>query len=174
MPRLEEAHSSANCVPARLVCWCADSCASASYIRGQDERLQSALQLLGPLPLHPVPLPHCIPCHLEPSLTSSYSPAQLYELVSDVPAYANFIPFCTASTVLDAQGYPTSWKPGPEPFTVHAELAVGFGGLEERYVSKVVGTPFERVSVSLGPAQAEWGRSGDGLRGRVGARRRGI
>ncbi len=77
-----------------------------------------------------------------------YSPAQLYELVSDVPAYVDFIPFCTASTVLDAQGYPTSWKPGPEPFVVDAELAVGFGGLEERYVSKVVGTPFERVSVS--------------------------
>jgi hypothetical protein len=68
--------------------------------------------------------------------------------VSDVPAYVDFIPFCTASTVLDAQGYPTSWKPGPEPFVVDAELAVGFGGLEERYVSKVVGTPFERVSVS--------------------------
>ncbi|BEI84034.1 hypothetical protein CcaverHIS002_0406380 [Cutaneotrichosporon cavernicola] len=77
-----------------------------------------------------------------------YSPAQLYELVSDVPAYVDFIPFCTASTVLDTQGYPTSWRPGPEPFAVDAELAVGFGGLEERYVSRVVGTPFESVSAT--------------------------
>lgn len=100
-------------------------------------------------PSHPPPLPRSSASPSpSPSANPSFSPAQLYELVSDVPAYANFIPFCTSSTVLDAQGYPTTWKPGPEPFQVHAELAVGFGGLEERYVSKVTGTPFERVSVS--------------------------
>ncbi|TXT12829.1 hypothetical protein VHUM_01230 [Vanrija humicola] len=78
-----------------------------------------------------------------------YSPAQLYELVSDVGAYSAFIPFCTSSTVLNASGGPASgWKPGREPFAVEAELAVGFGGLQERYVSKVVGEPFVRVSAT--------------------------
>lgn len=84
-----------------------------------------------------------------PRADDSYTPAQLYELVSDVPAYVTFIPFCTESTVLHADGRPNhAWKPGQAPFKVEAELAVGFGGLEERYVSNVVGVPFERVSVS--------------------------
>lgn len=78
-----------------------------------------------------------------------YTPAQLYELVSDVPAYAGYIPFCTDSTVLGPDGRPSlTWKPGREPFEVDAELVVGFGGLEERYISRVVGTPFERVSAT--------------------------
>lgn len=69
--------------------------------------------------------------------------------MSDVPAYVTFIPFCTESTVLSKDGRPNhAWKPGQDPFEVEAELAVGFGGLEERYISNVVGVPFERVSVS--------------------------
>lgn len=97
---------------------------------------------------------------------SSYSPAQLYELVSDVGAYSSFIPFCTSSTVLNASGGPASgWKPGREPFSVEAELAVGFGGLSERYVSKVVGEPFVKVSVSTRAstrAQRACGGGGEG------------
>lgn len=51
--------------------------------------------------------------------------------------------------MLTKDGRPNhAWKPGQDPFEVEAELAVGFGGLEERYISNVVGVPFERVSVS--------------------------
>ena len=32
-----------------------------------------------------------------------------------------------------------------------AELRVGFGGLEERYISRVIGKPFESVTVSFAP-----------------------
>jgi hypothetical protein len=39
----------------------------------------------------------------------------------------------------------SNWKPTDEPFDVEAELRVGFGGLEEAYVSKVTGRPFEMV-----------------------------
>ncbi|WVN86940.1 uncharacterized protein L203_102115 [Cryptococcus depauperatus CBS 7841] len=80
-----------------------------------------------------------------------YSQEQLYSLVSDVPSYAAFIPFCKSSTVLAPSSSTSSarewvgWKPGDKPFEVLAELAVGFGGFEERYVSKVVGKPFESV-----------------------------
>jgi hypothetical protein len=39
-------------------------------------------------------------------------------------------------------------------------LKVGFGGLEERYISRVVGRPFESVTVSLNPIKihykADW------------------
>lgn len=105
---------------------------------------------------HCVTFPSCflVCCKLSYSGTGAqadprYTPAQLYELVSDVPAYVTFIPFCTESTVLTKDGRPNhAWKPGQDPFEVEAELAVGFGGLEERYISNVVGVPFERVSVS--------------------------
>jgi len=40
------------------------------------------------------------------------------------------------------------WKPGEKEFDIEAELKVGFGGLEERYVSRVVGRPFDSVTVS--------------------------
>lgn len=80
-----------------------------------------------------------------------YSSKQLYSLVSDVPSYSSFIPFCTSSSVL-AKGtgkrrQAIQWKPDDQPFEVDAELRVGFGGLEERYTSRVVGRPFESVTV---------------------------
>jgi hypothetical protein len=40
-----------------------------------------------------------------------------------------------------------AWKPDDQPFDVEAEMSVGFGGLEERYVSRVTGRPFESVTV---------------------------
>jgi len=41
------------------------------------------------------------------------------------------------------------WSPDDKPFDLEAELMVGFGGLEEVYTSRVVGKPFESVTVSL-------------------------
>jgi ribosome-associated toxin RatA of RatAB toxin-antitoxin module len=40
------------------------------------------------------------------------------------------------------------WSPDDKPFDLEAELMVGFGGLEEVYTSRVVGKPFESVTVS--------------------------
>ncbi|KAK6908522.1 hypothetical protein I203_102524 [Kwoniella mangroviensis CBS 8507] len=88
-----------------------------------------------------------------------YSQVQLYSLVSDVPSYSAFIPFCNSSAVLSKPSpSPSSkdninrqwrdWAPGTEPFEVLAELAVGFGGLEERYISRVKGVPFESVTAT--------------------------
>jgi coenzyme Q-binding protein COQ10 len=39
------------------------------------------------------------------------------------------------------------WSPDDQPFDLEAELMVGFGGLEEVYTSRVVGKPFESVTV---------------------------
>ncbi|WWC92734.1 uncharacterized protein L201_007693 [Kwoniella dendrophila CBS 6074] len=90
-----------------------------------------------------------------------YSQSQLYSLVSDVPSYSSFIPFCNSSTVLSKPSNTNNsgssstqsrqwkdWSPGIEPFEVLAELSVGFGGLEERYISKVIGIPFESVTAT--------------------------
>lgn len=81
-----------------------------------------------------------------------YSQSQLYALVSDVPSYSSFIPFCSSSTVLvdtKQRQVLADWKPDDKPFDIDAELKVGFGGLEERYISRVAGRPFESVTVSL-------------------------
>jgi coenzyme Q-binding protein COQ10 len=97
-----------------------------------------------------------------PSLTLNdrYSQAQLYSLVSDVPSYSSFIPFCQSSRVLagrpedkgkDGERRSVDWSPDDKPFDLEAELMVGFGGLEEVYTSRVVGKPFESVTVSHQP-----------------------
>lgn len=86
--------------------------------------------------------------------TYRYSQSQLYSLVSDVPSYSSFIPFCTSSRVLQGIGKDDNkrgtkdWKPDDQPFDLDAELTVGFGGLEERYTSRVMGRPFESVTAS--------------------------
>jgi coenzyme Q-binding protein COQ10 len=103
-------------------------------------------------------LPQVPPTFLYILLITSlrYTQSQLYSLVSDVPSYSSFIPFCTSSNVLTPdqstgrrREVDGGWKPGEKDFDVEAELKVGFGGLEERYVSRVVGKPFESVTVSL-------------------------
>ena len=60
------------------------------------------------------------------NLFDRFSPAQLYEVVSDVAAYKEFVPWCTDSRILSRQ----------ENF-MKAELAIGFKGIEERYISNV-------------------------------------
>lgn len=107
-------------------------------------------------------------------IPNRYSQKQLYQLVADIPSYSSFIPFCTSSAVLSpsastsssssAPSLPTAtngarrhvdqnWKPPvDEAFQVDAELRVGFGGFEEAYTSRVVGTPWESVRAEAAEA----------------------
>ncbi|KAG8981936.1 hypothetical protein FRC05_000078 [Tulasnella sp. 425] len=61
-----------------------------------------------------------------------YSQRQLYEVVADVDSYSK-------------EGDMT-------PYTVEAELAIGFLAVEESYVSKVTCTPYEKVE-AIGSSQ---------------------
>jgi len=72
-----------------------------------------------------------------------YSQRQLYGVVSDVDSYGHFLPFCKRSRVLTPRVYnhPTN----KDAYTVDAELAIGFGPVEESYISKVTCVPFESV-----------------------------
>jgi ribosome-associated toxin RatA of RatAB toxin-antitoxin module len=76
-----------------------------------------------------------------------YSQKELYNLVADVESYRHFLPFCHASKVLNASR--PNWKsdPGDGPTELEAELRVGFLGLEESYVSRVLCNPYESVEV---------------------------
>ncbi|CAD6570475.1 MAG: hypothetical protein TREMPRED_005859 [Tremellales sp. Tagirdzhanova-0007] len=85
-----------------------------------------------------------------------YTQAQLYSLIADVPRYSSFIPFCNSCAVLAKPSgsagakrvIETDWKPGEQPFNVEAEMCVGFGGLEETFISRVAGRPFESVTAT--------------------------
>ncbi|CAG9467478.1 unnamed protein product [Pedinophyceae sp. YPF-701] len=56
-----------------------------------------------------------------------YSPDQLYSVVSDVPKYSSFVPWCVGSKVVGNEG----------ENVMLAELEVGFQMLSERYTSRV-------------------------------------
>ncbi|XP_006460070.1 hypothetical protein AGABI2DRAFT_191836, partial [Agaricus bisporus var. bisporus H97] len=70
-----------------------------------------------------------------------YSPRQLYDVVSNVSTYPQFVPFCTGSHILR----PLIPEPGSERFSMEAELTVGFLSFKESYVSKVTCLPYESV-----------------------------
>ncbi|KAG2229295.1 dehydrase and lipid transport-domain-containing protein [Thamnidium elegans] len=61
----------------------------------------------------------------------NFSQNQLYNVVSNVDDYHNFIPFCTASKVY------TNKLLGNNINVMTAELSVGFKLFEEKYMSKV-------------------------------------
>ncbi|KAI0299106.1 dehydrase and lipid transport-domain-containing protein [Multifurca ochricompacta] len=69
-----------------------------------------------------------------------YSRKQLYAVVSDVGAYASFVPFCTHSHVLR-----TLVEPNVKGEEMEAELTVAFLAFTERYTSRVTCIPFESV-----------------------------
>lgn len=51
----------------------------------------------------------------------------MFDLVADVPRYPQFLPWCTAARVRKQEG----------PNVDVSELAIGFGPLHERFVSRV-------------------------------------
>ncbi|KAL5047007.1 hypothetical protein BDW71DRAFT_180831 [Aspergillus fruticulosus] len=66
---------------------------------------------------------------LTASRTLSYPPSPLFNVISSVESYAEFLPFLTASTVTDRD---------PETrYPTQAYLTVGYGPLSETFTSKV-------------------------------------
>jgi coenzyme Q-binding protein COQ10 len=60
-----------------------------------------------------------------------FAPRQIFDLVADVPRYPEFLPWCTAARVRRREG----------PDAEIDELAIGFGPLHEKFVSRVIRTP---------------------------------
>jgi len=59
-----------------------------------------------------------------------FAPQQIFDLVADVPRYPEFLPWCTAARVRKKEG----------PNAEISELAIGFGPLHEKFVSRVTKT----------------------------------
>jgi len=55
----------------------------------------------------------------------------MFDLVADVPRYPEFLPWCTAARVRRVEG----------PNAEVDEVAIGFGPLHEKFVSRVIKTP---------------------------------
>ncbi|MBC6439395.1 MAG: type II toxin-antitoxin system RatA family toxin [Rhodospirillales bacterium] len=66
-----------------------------------------------------------------------WSAEQLYDLVADVGRYPEFIPWCIVSRIRKREG-DVFW----------ADLVIGFKVFRERFTSKVILTPSERIDVS--------------------------
>jgi coenzyme Q-binding protein COQ10 len=60
-----------------------------------------------------------------------FAPRQIFDLVADVPRYPEFLPWCTAARVRKKEG----------PNAEIDEVAIGFGPLHEKFVSRVTKTP---------------------------------
>ncbi len=76
-----------------------------------------------------------MPTHSETRILP-YRRDRLYELVSDVEDYPNFLPWCLALRVL-----------GRSERALEAEMLVGFRMIRERYVSRITLNPPERIDV---------------------------
>ena len=92
----------------------------------------------------------------ETSSLNRYTPEQLYNVISDVDSYHLFVPYCTASKVLNTttleSSLPGSTNPtgqvGPS-IKKEAALTVGFLAFRERYISEVTCIPYLSVEVRL-------------------------
>jgi len=68
-----------------------------------------------------------------------FAPQQIFDLVADVPRYPEFLPWCTAARVRKKEG----------PNAEIAELAIGFGPLHEKFVSRVTKTPDDPADLRI-------------------------
>lgn len=70
-----------------------------------------------------------MPTHAETRILP-YSPAQMYDLVADIAAYPQFLPWCSGARINARSG-------GPEGEVVDADLIISFKVFRERFGSRV-------------------------------------
>jgi ribosome-associated toxin RatA of RatAB toxin-antitoxin module len=68
----------------------------------------------------------------------SYRPEQMYALVDDIGAYADFLPWCSKSVVLKR-----------ETDTVDASLEIKYGKLHKAFSTRNLNSPFESIEMQL-------------------------
>ena len=78
-----------------------------------------------------------MPTHSE-TKTLPYSAQQMYDLVADVAAYPQFLPWCAASRV-------RSITPDGQKSVMDADLVISFKVFRERFTSRVVLDPAQKT-----------------------------
>ncbi|KAJ3830560.1 dehydrase and lipid transport-domain-containing protein [Lentinula raphanica] len=69
-----------------------------------------------------------------------YKKEELFDIVSNVTSYPQFVPFCTGSRILNS-----SPREEMRPYMMDAELTVGFLSFNESYISRVTCVPYSSV-----------------------------
>lgn len=67
-----------------------------------------------------------------------YSSAQMYALVDDIDAYADFLPWCSRSRVIARNAD-----------SVEGELTISYGQLNKRFVTRNINTPKTHIEMQL-------------------------
>lgn len=89
--------------------------------------------------------------HIQRSALLPYPARALFDLVNDVASYPQFLPWCSASEVLEVSAT-----------HMRARLAVAKGGMSQRFVTANTLVPGERITLSLveGPFTQLYGHWG--------------
>ena len=84
---------------------------------------------------------------LHATRTLPYSSAALYDIVADINSYSAFLPYCLGSSV--SEWTPAAARNGKR-WPAEAELRIGWGGLDESFVSRVFCIPGSVVEAVSG------------------------
>ncbi len=76
--------------------------------------------------------------HIQRSALLPYPAQALYDLVNDVARYPEFLPWCSASTVLDA-----------DATSMRASLSVAKAGLSQQFITRNTLTPGQTIVMDL-------------------------
>ena len=68
----------------------------------------------------------------------AYTPAQMFQLVSDVPAYPQFLPWCDFARVIEKTANGKV-----------AEVGIGMGGIRQSFVTRNVERPDRQIDIHL-------------------------
>ena len=67
-----------------------------------------------------------------------YSPQEMYGLVTDVPAYPQFLPWCDHSSILDS-----------DDAGMTAEVGISFSGIRQTFTTRNLHVPDRQVAIKL-------------------------
>nr|WP_315491439.1 type II toxin-antitoxin system RatA family toxin [uncultured Rhodoferax sp.] len=67
-----------------------------------------------------------------------YSPREMYDLVTDVKRYSEFLPWCDGARIIEETGTGMT-----------AELSISFGGVRQTFTTRNVHTTYSQVEMEL-------------------------
>ena len=67
-----------------------------------------------------------------------FSPEQMYRLVDDIDAYAEFLPWCSDSRVIERNEQ-----------AVEAQLTISYSQLNKSFVTRNINTPYRQIEMQL-------------------------
>jgi ribosome-associated toxin RatA of RatAB toxin-antitoxin module len=76
--------------------------------------------------------------HIQKTALVSYTPEQMYSLVDDIDAYAEFLPWCSRSEVIARQDG-----------IVDGSLEISYSKLNKTFTTRNINTPNEKIEMQL-------------------------